>query len=425
LPTSGPGVSCNVRRAVCVGVVITLAFGWGTPSALGDSVADEDAAALANGASTTLPAEPDAAGSATVPTLPAAPDPAPAPPAEPDPAAVPPAAADPAGPPIPDQPVSATTAAGDGAAAGPGDGMTAPATKKQNQPAKGAAEVPATTQKRRQPTKTTPPAGAPTATKNQTAPATASGPSTQSGASTAKDDPPRGASTPANKDPNASGPVAPSPASGDRPPTDAQGQGASPAPDPSQADEAAPPTASPSVSAQGVSTPATVSTPAMVAHRSERSAAPRAAPPSLDRAFADHDQASGRVAVTLAGLRPATPGTLVSQTPILASPILSAPAASPTEAAAPAHARAHRAKPARAGPAVHHQPPVSPFAPPQRGPVSVAGSAPSSGGGASAAMWCAVICGFLLYAARDLRRHRGHLLLAGPAGVPSPQQRPG
>src|SRR4051812_18468989 len=200
LPTSGPGVSCNARRAVCVGVVITLAFGWWTPSAVGDSVADEDAAALANGASTTLPAEPDPAGSSTVPTLPAAPDPAPAPPAEPDPAPVPPAAADPAGPPIPDQPMAATTAAGDGAAAWPGDEMTAPATKKQNQ--------------RRQPTKGTPPAGAPTATKNQTAPATTSGPSTQSGASTAKDDSPRGASTPANKDPNASGPVAPSPASG-------------------------------------------------------------------------------------------------------------------------------------------------------------------------------------------------------------------
>jgi hypothetical protein len=55
----------------------------------------------------------------------------------------------------------------------------------------------------------------------------------------------------------------------------------------------------------------------------------------------------------------------------------------------------------------------------------VASSAAAASGGASAAMWCVLLIGFLLYAARDLRRHRGQLLLAGPAGVPSPQQRPG
>jgi hypothetical protein len=139
----------------------------------------------------------------------------------------------------------------------------------------------------------------------------------------------------------------------------------------------------------------------------------------------DQHHASGRVAATLAELLPATPDRLVSQTPTLAPPILSAPAASPTEDDARAHARVRRSKPAQATQRAHHQAPVSPFAPPQRGPVSVAGTAASSGGGASAAMWCAVLFGFLLYAARDLRRHRGHLLLAGPAGVPSPQQRPG
>jgi hypothetical protein len=141
--------------------------------------------------------------------------------------------------------------------------------------------------------------------------------------------------------------------------------------------------------------------------------------------FADEHYASARVAVAPAGLRSATPGPLVSQTPTLAPPILSAPATSPTQADARAHARVHRSKSVQASPRLHHQAPVSPFAPPERGPVSVAGSAASSGGGASAAMWCAVLFGFLLYAARDLRRHRGHLLLAGPAGVPSPQQRPG
>jgi hypothetical protein len=139
----------------------------------------------------------------------------------------------------------------------------------------------------------------------------------------------------------------------------------------------------------------------------------------------DQHHASERVAVMLAELQPATPGRLVSQTPTGALPILSAPAASPTEADAGAHARSHRGKSAQASPPARHEAPVTPFAPPQRVPVSVAGSAASSGGGASAAMWCAVLFGFLLYAARDLRRHRGHLLLAGPAGVPSPQQRPG
>jgi hypothetical protein len=139
----------------------------------------------------------------------------------------------------------------------------------------------------------------------------------------------------------------------------------------------------------------------------------------------DEHRASARVAVTLAGLRPATPGPLASQTPTLAPPMLSAPAASPTEADAGAHARAHRSRPAQATPRARRQAPVSPFAPRPRGPISVAGSAGSSGGGASAAMWSAILIGFLMYAARDLRRHRGRLLLAGPAGVPSPQQRPG
>jgi hypothetical protein len=69
--------------------------------------------------------------------------------------------------------------------------------------------------------------------------------------------------------------------------------------------------------------------------------------------------------------------------------------------------------------------PRTPSAPPDHGPVSVAGSAGSSGGGFSAAVWCAVLMAIGLCAARDLGRHRGRLLLAGPAGVPSPHQRPG
>jgi ABC-type enterochelin transport system permease subunit len=55
----------------------------------------------------------------------------------------------------------------------------------------------------------------------------------------------------------------------------------------------------------------------------------------------------------------------------------------------------------------------------------VAGSAASSGGGAAPVLFFAILLGVLAYAAHELRRHRFRLVLAGPVGIVSPQQRPG
>jgi hypothetical protein len=125
----------------------------------------------------------------------------------------------------------------------------------------------------------------------------------------------------------------------------------------------------------------------------------------------------------LIGFRPAMPGSAATPAP---SFVLPAPAtASPAAPAAGTKGKAHPDKPPRVSRPAPQRAPHTPFAPPDRGPISVAGSAASSSGGVSAAMWCAVLLCIWLCAARDLRRHRGRLLLAGPPGVPSPQQRPG
>jgi hypothetical protein len=55
----------------------------------------------------------------------------------------------------------------------------------------------------------------------------------------------------------------------------------------------------------------------------------------------------------------------------------------------------------------------------------VAGSATASGGGAAPILWCAILVGLLAYTAREIRRHRFRLVLSGPGGFVSPQQRPG
>jgi hypothetical protein len=129
----------------------------------------------------------------------------------------------------------------------------------------------------------------------------------------------------------------------------------------------------------------------------------------------------------LIGFRPAVPGSAATPAPSFALPVPSpSPAtASPAAPAAGTQGMAHLNKPPRVSRPAPQRAPHTPPAPPDHGPVSVAGSAASSSSGVSAAMWCAVLLGFSLCAARDLRRHRGRLLLAGPPGVPSPQQRPG
>jgi len=40
-------------------------------------------------------------------------------------------------------------------------------------------------------------------------------------------------------------------------------------------------------------------------------------------------------------------------------------------------------------------------------------------------MWCAILIGLLAYTAQEVRRHRIRLVLSGPVGFVSPQQRPG
>jgi hypothetical protein len=105
-----------------------------------------------------------------------------------------------------------------------------------------------------------------------------------------------------------------------------------------------------------------------------------------------------------------------------------APAASPaTTARTPTqparHARARTDKPSPSGRADADRTPQLPADPPGRGAIASGVSAP--GGGASAAMWCAMLVGFLLYARTELRRHRVQPALSGPSGVPSPHQRPG
>jgi hypothetical protein len=92
----------------------------------------------------------------------------------------------------------------------------------------------------------------------------------------------------------------------------------------------------------------------------------------------------------------------------------------------PRHATASEAQRTKAPPvggADDERAPSSPTAPPGHGVV--AGSAASSGGGAAPVLFFAILLGVLAYAAHELRRHRFRLVLAGPVGIVSPQQRPG
>jgi hypothetical protein len=83
----------------------------------------------------------------------------------------------------------------------------------------------------------------------------------------------------------------------------------------------------------------------------------------------------------------------------------------------------HPAKPGPVGTAGDERSPSSPSGPPGRGVV--AGSATASGGGAAPVLWCAILIGLLAYTALEFRRHRFRLVLLGPVGFVSPQQRPG
>jgi hypothetical protein len=127
------------------------------------------------------------------------------------------------------------------------------------------------------------------------------------------------------------------------------------------------------------------------------------------------------VAILLAGPEPGSPPNVSAPNGYDPAPDFQQPA-SPTSASA-ASAKEHPTKPAPVGNAGDERSPRSPSAPPGRGVV--AGSASASGGGGATAMWCAVLIGLLAVTARELRRHRFRLVLWGPVGVVSPQQRPG
>jgi hypothetical protein len=83
----------------------------------------------------------------------------------------------------------------------------------------------------------------------------------------------------------------------------------------------------------------------------------------------------------------------------------------------------HRSTPAPPKHAGGRPSPAPPAGPP--GGTGAAGSAGGSGGGASSGLFCAILVALLAYPIYELRRHRFRLVLAAPAGVVFPQQRPG
>ena len=120
----------------------------------------------------------------------------------------------------------------------------------------------------------------------------------------------------------------------------------------------------------------------------------------------------------------ATP--LTGAAPQQAAPYTPAPDGTSQRPKPTGHAMAAEAERTKAPPvtgADDERAPSSPTAPPGHGVV--AGSAASSGGGAAPILFFAILLGVLAYAAQELRRHRFHLVLAGPVGIVSPQQRPG
>jgi hypothetical protein len=97
------------------------------------------------------------------------------------------------------------------------------------------------------------------------------------------------------------------------------------------------------------------------------------------------------------------------------------PAPDPRGSAREPEVRRSKLSPAGHGSGGHG--PGLPLGPPTG--AGLAGSGASSAGGASAALWCVILLGFLAYPARELRRHRFWLVLLGPVGFDLLQQRPG
>jgi hypothetical protein len=360
----------KMRRVSLGGVLAVLALAWWAPaSALGDMVSDESTTTVPASQSTT---DVDATGTVdaqvVVDSAPA--DPA-APPADTSDAGTnPPAAPGPTAP----QPDGAALA---GANQPAGNATSAPAPKKPNQPGK---TKPGATSQNQSPAGNATP---PPATKNQSPAATGATQATSS----------------------------------DRPPSGTQAA----APAPTSTDAGTAPGQAPSTP---VAPPPVFRSP-ILAHQLDRPSAPRAALTPPEPVVVANHGVSPRLVVVLAAIRPTTTSLLRSPPPLFAQPN-SSPTPSPSsarEAAGPT--RVHKSKPAQASHEDPERAPVLPSGPPTRDPAAVASSATAAGGAASAGMWSAVLVAFLLYAALGLRRNRAPLLLAGPAGVPSPQQRPG
>jgi hypothetical protein len=94
------------------------------------------------------------------------------------------------------------------------------------------------------------------------------------------------------------------------------------------------------------------------------------------------------------------------------------------------HARAPRptatpttAKTAPSGKGGDERRPGSPVGPP--GSTFFGAGTTAPGGGAASALWCAILVGGLVYAARAMRRYRPRFVMCEPVGFDFPQQRPG
>jgi hypothetical protein len=375
----------KMRRGSLGGALAILALAWWAPaSAWGDTVSDERTTTVPTSQSTT---DVDATGTVDAqvvvdlaPADPAAPAPNPI-----DAGSNPPAAPGPTAP----QPDGAALP---GANQPAGDATSAPAPKKPNQPCN---TKPAPTSKNQSPAGNATPSPA---TKNESP----AGNATRS---------------PATKNESPAGSGATQATSSDRPPSGTQAA----APPPTSMDAETAPGQAPSTP---VAPPPVFRSP-ILAHQLDRPSAPRAALTPPEPVVVANHRESPRLVVVLAAIRPTTTSLLRSPPPLFAQPNSSPtpPPSSAREAAGPT--RVHKSKPA---PASHEDPeraPVLPSGPPTRDPAAVASSATAAGGAPSAGMWSAVLVAFLLYATLGLRRNRAPLLLAGPAGVSSPQQRPG
>jgi hypothetical protein len=135
--------------------------------------------------------------------------------------------------------------------------------------------------------------------------------------------------------------------------------------------------------------------------------------------FAQPPRREPGVTLLFSGQEPGPSSVQVAPDPVMTDVMRSS-----SKGAGHSAAPARHPEPAPTGKGVDDRSPLSPSGPPP-GRGVVAGSAAASGSGAAPALWCAVLVGLLAYTLQELRRHRSRLVLTGPVGFVSPQQRPG